>query len=144
MKLSTRSKYGTRLMFELALNYGQGTIFLKDVSKRQNISEKYLSNIIIPLKGAGLVSSVRGAYGGYMLTRAPDQVTLKEIVLLLEGNLAVDKQKNEHKDAHIRVIENVWLRMQSAIHEFLAGITLQDLIDEYRQANAAEADMYFI
>ncbi|MBN2009881.1 Rrf2 family transcriptional regulator [candidate division KSB1 bacterium] len=144
MKLSTRSRYGTRLMFELALNYGQGTIFLKDVSKRQNISEKYLSNIIIPLKGAGLVSSVRGAYGGYMLTKAPGQITLKEIVLLLEGDLAVDSQENTDTSAHINVIDNVWVRMQTAIYEFLEGVTLHDLLDEYRDKNESESGMYFI
>ncbi|MGZ6292050.1 MAG: RrF2 family transcriptional regulator, partial [Syntrophales bacterium] len=63
MKLSTRARYGVRLMVALALNYGKGLVFLKDIAKGENISEKYLSQIIIPLRGVGLVNSSRGAYG---------------------------------------------------------------------------------
>ena len=86
MKLSTRSRYGTRLMFELARHYGQGTILLKEICQRQGISEKYLSNLIVHLKGTGLVQSVRGAHGGYMLAKHPSQISIKHIVDVLEGN----------------------------------------------------------
>ncbi len=80
MKLSTRARYGTRLMLKLALRYGKGPVFLKDIARAEEISEKYLSQIIIPLKGAGLVRAFRGAHGGYTLARAPDRIKLKDIV----------------------------------------------------------------
>ena len=69
MKLSTRARYGVRLMLALAKNYGQGSVFLREVAKSEEISEKYLSQIIIPLRGTGLVSSSRGVHGGYTLSK---------------------------------------------------------------------------
>ncbi|MFA5284396.1 MAG: Rrf2 family transcriptional regulator, partial [Smithellaceae bacterium] len=95
MKLSTRTRYGVRLMTVLAQNYGKGPVFLKDIAKGENISEKYLSLIIIPLRGVGLINSVRGAHGGYNLSKEPSQITLKEIVDVLEGDCSlVDCVKN--------------------------------------------------
>src|SRR4030042_540461 len=95
MKLSTRTRYGVRLMVALALNYGKDPVFLKDIAKGENISEKYLSLIIIPLRGVNLVNSVRGAHGGYNLSKEPSQITLKEIVDVLEGECSlVDCVKN--------------------------------------------------
>jgi Rrf2 family protein len=89
MKLSTRGRYGVRLMLELALHYGEGPILLKDIAGRQGISEKYLWQLINPLKTAGLVNSLRGARGGYMLGKAPEAVSLKEILQILEGSLCL-------------------------------------------------------
>jgi Rrf2 family protein len=89
MKLSTRGRYGVRLMMDLALHYGEGPILLKDIAKRQEISEKYLWQLINPLKTAGLVNSLRGAHGGYILGRAPEAISLKEILLVLEGSLCL-------------------------------------------------------
>ena len=79
MRLSTRSRYGLRFMCDLALYYGEGVMLLKDIARSTGISEKYLSNLAIPLKGAGLINSVRGSHGGYKLTRGPEKVTVKEI-----------------------------------------------------------------
>jgi Rrf2 family protein len=86
MKLSTRARYGTRMMLELALRYGQGPILLKDICKSQEVSLKYLSQLIIPLKIAGLVNSSRGFHGGYFLSRSPDRIRLSEIINALEGS----------------------------------------------------------
>jgi len=94
MKLSTRARYGVRLMLALAKNYGQGSVFLREVAKSEEISEKYLSQIIIPLRGAGLVSSSRGVHGGYTLSKSPAEITLQQIVEPLEGNCLVDCVKN--------------------------------------------------
>ena len=94
MKLSTRARYGVRLMLALARSYGQGSVYLKDVAKGEEISEKYLSQIIIPLRSAGLVNSTRGAHGGYMLSKPPAEITLKQIVDPLEGDCLVDCVKN--------------------------------------------------
>ncbi len=85
MKISTRVRYGMRLMLELALHDNQGPIFLKDIARKQDISEKYLSQIIIPLRTAGLVKSFRGAHGGYELQREPEAITLRQVMEALEG-----------------------------------------------------------
>ena len=89
MKLSTRGRYGVRLMLDLALHYGEGPIFLKDIAERQGISEKYLWQLINPLKTTGLINSQRGAHGGYVLGKAPERISLKEILQILEGSLCL-------------------------------------------------------
>jgi Rrf2 family protein len=89
MKLSTRGRYGVRLMQDLALHYGEGPILLRDIAQRQEISEKYLWQIINPLKTAGLVNSLRGAHGGYILGKAPEAISVKEILQVLEGSLCL-------------------------------------------------------
>jgi Rrf2 family protein len=89
MKLSTRGRYGVRLMQDLAIHYGEGPILLRDIAQRQEISEKYLWQIINPLKTAGLVNSLRGAHGGYILGKAPEAISLKEILQVLEGSLCL-------------------------------------------------------
>lgn len=89
MKLSTRGRYGVRLMLELALRYGEGPVLLKEIADRQGISEKYLWQLINPLKTTGLVNSTRGAHGGYVLGKAPEEISLKEILRILEGSLCL-------------------------------------------------------
>jgi len=89
MKLSTRGRYGVRLMLELALHYGEGPILLKDIAERQGISEKYLWQLINPLKTTGLVNSLRGAHGGYVLGKAPEAISIKAILQVLEGSLCL-------------------------------------------------------
>jgi Rrf2 family protein len=89
VKLSTRGRYGVRLMLELALHYGEGPILLKDIAERQGISEKYLWQLINPLKTTGLVHSQRGAHGGYVLGKDPEAISLKAILQILEGPLCL-------------------------------------------------------
>ena len=88
MKLSTRGRYSTRLMMELALHFGEGPVLLKDISKVQDISLKYLGQLIIPLKIAGLIKSTRGSHGGYFLSRPPDKIKLSEVISAVEGPIA--------------------------------------------------------
>ena len=89
MKLSTRGRYGVRLMLDLALHYGEGPILLKDIAERQGISEKYLWQLINPLKTTGLVNSLRGAHGGYVLGKSPEAISIKAILQVLEGSLCL-------------------------------------------------------
>ena len=89
IRISTKGRYGTRLMLELALNYGNGTMLLKEVAQSQDISVGYLEQIIPNLKAAGLINSSRGAHGGYELARPPEEINLKEIVEALEGPLSL-------------------------------------------------------
>jgi Rrf2 family protein len=131
MKLSTRARYGVRLMIVLALNHGEGPIFLKDIAKGENISEKYLSLIMIPLRSAGLVTSTRGANGGYTLSRDPSQINLKEIVDVLEGDSGlVDCLKNPStcQRVPICVSRDVWTMIDGKISEALTAVTLDTLV----------------
>ncbi len=130
MKLSTRTRYGVRLMVALAQNYGKDPVFLKDIAKGENISEKYLSLIIIPLRGVNLVNSVRGAHGGYNLSKEPSQITLKEIVDVLEGECSlVDCVKNPSscERSSICATHDVWTMIGEKISETLSSITLDRL-----------------
>lgn len=131
MKLSTRTRYGVRLMVALAVNYGKGPVFLKDIAKGENISEKYLSLIIIPLRGVNLVNSVRGAHGGYNLSKEPSQITLKEIVDVLEGDCSlVDCVKNPSSCTRVPICasHDVWTLIGEKISETLSSITLDKLV----------------
>jgi len=129
MKLSTRARYGVRLMLSLALNYGKGPVFLKDIAKKEEISEKYLSLIIIPLRGAGLVNSNRGANGGYTLAREPSKITVKEIVDVLEGDCLVNCIKDPSACTRISTCaaRDIWVLLGGKISETLESISLEKL-----------------
>ncbi len=131
MRLSTRSRYGTRLMLDLALNYHKGNVFLKDVASAEDISEKYLSHLVIPLKANGLISSSRGAHGGYRLAKDPSLITIKDIVQTLEGNLSpVECIKNPSVCRRVSgcVTRDVWEKLDDKISDTLSSITLKDLV----------------
>ncbi len=133
MRLSTRSRYGTRLMLELALNYNKGNVLLKDVAREEDISEKYLSHLVIPLKANGLISSSRGAHGGYKLAKSPSRITIKDIVQTLEGNLSpVECIKNPSVCRRVTgcVTRDVWEMLDEKISDTLSSITLKDLIKQ--------------
>jgi Rrf2 family protein len=127
MKLSTRARYGVRLMLSLSLNYGKGPILLKDISKKEEISEKYLSLIIIPLRRAGLVNSNRGAYGGYTLAREPSKINVKEIVDVLEGGCLVNCINDSSACSRISTCaaRDIWVLLGGKISETLQSITLE-------------------
>lgn len=124
-----------RLMIRLALYYGRGPVFLKYIAKQERISEKYLSQIIIPLKGKGLVNSFRGAHGGYALAKLPNQITVKEIVEILEGGLELVEQAKDsslYTNASVCVTRDLWSRVRENILKTLEEITLKDLVKEYQ------------
>ena len=135
MKISSRTRYGTRLMLVLALNYGRGPSLLREIANKENISEKYLSQIIMSLKAQGLVNSFRGAKGGYILSRLPSEVTLREIIEVLEGGLKlVDFEKDiaVYNQLSISVTGGIWQKVNDNIYKTLESITLQDLAKEYK------------
>ncbi len=135
MKISTRSRYGLRFMLELALYSGQGPVFLKAIAKKAGISEKYLSQIVIALKSHGLIAGSRGVHGGYVLTRSPAQINLREIVQVLEGDLNI-VECVKSKDACARntvcVTHDIWKKLSEAIVAFLTSFTLADLVQMHQ------------
>ena len=146
MKLSTRARYGVRLMVVLAFNYDKGPVFLKDVAKGENISEKYLSLIIIPLRRTGLVNSIRGAHGGYSLAKNPSQITMKEIVDVLEGDCSlVDCVKNPSTCPRVSICasHDIWAIIGGKISETLNSITLDTLL-KMNQEKAEKTIMHNI
>jgi Rrf2 family protein len=131
MKLSTRARYGVRLMLALAQNYGKEPVYLKDIARQEDISEKYLSLLVIPLRKTGLVNSIRGAYGGYNLARAPEEINLKEIVDVLEGDCClVDCVKDPTVCPRVFtcVTHDIWEMIGGKISETLNSISLDKMV----------------
>ncbi len=135
MKISTRGRYALRLMLDLALNYSGNYIPLKAIAQRQEISDKYLEQIINILSKAGFVQSARGAQGGYRLSRQPSQYTAGEILRLAEGSIApvacLECAGSCDKTDSCLTI-GLWRKMQEAINEVVDNTTLEDMIKEYR------------
>jgi Rrf2 family protein len=131
MKLSTRSRYGTRMLLDLAQHYEQGPVQLGDIAKRQNISLKYLEQIIIPLKKAHYVESVRGPKGGHLLAKPPEQITVGEIVALLEEGTSL-VECTEHAELCERApncpTRLIWQEAAQAMFDRLQTITLANLL----------------
>ena len=133
MKLSTRTRYGIRAMAELARNYGQGPMQLRMIAKKQDISTKYLEHLMAILKAAGLVVTVRGARGGYMLSRAPEKIKLSACFDCLEGRtVTVECVEDENFCARQVdcVVREVWVQMHEAIHHVLESQSLRDIVEK--------------
>ncbi len=139
--ISTRGRYALRMMVDLAEHQKDGVVALKDIAARQEISKKYLEQIIPELNRAGLLQTVRGFQGGYRLAKDPSQYTVGEILRATEGSLApvtcLEKGSNTCPRQSDCVTLPVWIGLQKAVNEYLDGITLQSLI-------SAEKDTYII
>lgn len=132
MKLSTRGRYGTRLMLELTRNYGKGPISMSDISRNQNIPVKYLEQLIIPLKKAKLISSVRGPKGGHMLSRPPNKINVWEVLLLLESKLTFVDCLNDATACESSgncPIRPVWGQALELMRNLFKSTTLQDVLE---------------
>ena len=133
MKLSTRSRYGTRLLVELARCKDQGPVQISEVSSRQQISVKYLEQIIRPLKQAKLVTSVRGPKGGHMLAEEPDKITLGQIVRLFEGQSDLVECVSHPENCPMALdcrVRLAWKEATQALYKSLYSITIADLMEE--------------
>ena len=132
MKLSTKGRYGTRAMLDIALHKDEGPCVMKDIAKRQDISPKYLDHILSALRRAGLIKNIRGKGGGYVLARPPAAINLKEIIEAVEGSLApvecVDNPSVCDRNTTCPTIE-VWQQVRDAVEGVLAGITLEALVE---------------
>jgi len=146
MRLSTRVRYGVRLMLLLAENWGKGPVLLKEVARREEISEKYLSLIVIPLRTKGLINSTRGAHGGYELARPPEQITVEQIVEAIEGKPSlVDCIDNGARcpRADGCVTRDVWASLGDTITRALDSVSLEKLI-EMKRGKSADTITYAI
>jgi Rrf2 family transcriptional regulator, cysteine metabolism repressor len=131
MKMSTRGRYGLRAMLDLARHFGERAVLMSDVARREDLSRKYLHALLTSLRSAGLVRSVRGAGGGFVLTRHPAEIRLNEVVNALEGPLSlvpcVANQRRCRKAGQCTA-RRVWQQLSTAVESMLNSITLQDLL----------------
>ena len=137
MRISTKGRYATRLLLDLALHYECGFIPLKAISQRQNISDKYLEQIITQLSRAGFVRSARGAQGGYQLTRPPEKYTVGDILRTTEGSLSpvscLEANGSPCEMARTCVTMEVWQQIEDAVNNVVDNITLADLVKRYHE-----------
>lgn len=138
MKLSTKGRYGLKAMFELALHEGKGPIPLKLIAERQDLSDQYLEQLFSSLRRGGLVKSVRGAQGGYLLSRSSDKITVGDVIRILEGPVAPsecvlygDEENCERLESCVTRV--IWEKIKISIDSVIDSITLKDMLDDYEK-----------
>ena len=136
MKLSTKGRYGLKAMFQLAIYKNEGPVSLKTIASKQNISEQYLEQIFSSLKKSGLVKSVRGAQGGYLLGKEPKDITVGDILIVLEGPVSLSDcvlDEDVCENSGKCVTKVVWEKIKKGIDDVINSITLQDMIDDHNK-----------
>lgn len=135
MKLSTKGRYGVKAMVDLAINYGGEPVPMKSVAERQNISEQYLEQLFSQLRKAGLIQSVRGALGGYVLSRPPAEISVNDIMSVLEGSVEISDCIDETNCSNMDCCATrlLWVRMKESIDQVLLSTTLADMVDDYER-----------
>jgi Rrf2 family transcriptional regulator, cysteine metabolism repressor len=139
MKISTKGRYGLTIMIELAKKYGEGPISLKTIALANDLSEHYLEQLIAPLRNAGLVRSVRGAYGGYILGDEPTKITSGDVIRVLEGPITPVEGIEDEEPAK----RELWIRIRDAIKDVLDNTTLEDLANHSNDSET-EGYMFYI
>ncbi|MCH5210672.1 MAG: Rrf2 family transcriptional regulator [Oscillospiraceae bacterium] len=139
MKISTKGRYSLRLMIDIALHGVDSNVSIRDVSERQNISTKYLEQLVSMLVRVGYLKSIRGAQGGYRLARKPSEYTVGDILRITEGSLAPVACLEDEVNNCPRVSEcptiNLWEGLYNAINDYLDNVTLEDLMNEELKGN---------
>ncbi|MFC1918998.1 RrF2 family transcriptional regulator [Chloroflexota bacterium] len=147
MKLSTRGRYATRALLDLALQQGDGPATLKDIAGRQQISLRYLEHLVTPLIAAGIVRSSRGPKGGVSLAKHPGEIRLSEVIQLLEGSIT-PAECVDHPEICNRsescVTRDIWSELKKAMNNVLESTTLQDLIERQEKKQPSEQAMYYV
>lgn len=135
MKLSTKGRYGVKAMVDLAIHHGENPVSIKTISQRQNISEYYLEQLFSPLRKADLVKSIRGAQGGYILNREPKDITIADVMDVLEGPIEISEciQGSACGNSNSCATRLLWEKIKNSIDEVTKNITLQDIVDDYRK-----------
>lgn len=144
MKISTKGRYALRLMIDIAMHAAAEPVRIKDIAKRQEVSEKYLEQIIAVLNKAGYVKSIRGPKGGYLLTKQPAEYTAGMILRLTEGSLApvscLEFEENDCPRQDQCATLELWKRLDQAIKDVVDSVTLEDLVEWQK----GKADFYSI
>jgi len=149
MKLSTRGRYGVKAMLDLALYSTEGQVTLKSIAERQQLSENYLEQLFATLRKDGLVKSIRGAQGGYILAQSPSEITVGSVLRSLEGSLAPVECVTEEEPAHCEkasacVTKLIWEKIRDRVNDVVDSINLQDLVDEFNKLENNDSYVYNI
>lgn len=139
MKISTKGRYGLTIMIELGKRHGEGPISLKSIAQSHNLSEHYLEQLAGPLRNAGLVKSIRGAYGGYVLADDPSKITAGDIIRVLEGPISPVEGIEDEEPAK----RQLWMRIRDAVKDVLDNTTVEDLAN-YNDDGSSEPYMFYI
>ena len=145
MEISSQARYGLRALMYLAANNDSKAIPLREISEKQNISERYLEQLFAKLKKADLVKSVRGAYGGYLLNQTPEEITAADILKVLEGPVISEyspRKISSEAEIYKKAAHEAWSGLEDLIFEHLASITLADLIKRTAEIKANNSDGY--
>jgi Rrf2 family transcriptional regulator, cysteine metabolism repressor len=147
MKLSTKGRYGTRALLDLALRETNEPVPLKDIARRQEIQIRYLEHLITPLIGAGIIRTHRGNRGGISLAKSPGDIKLSEVIQALEGSIClvdcVDDPDSCERSASC-VTRDIWDRMEKAMKDVLEKTTLKDLVERQRKKDQAEPSVHYV
>ncbi|WP_203246829.1 cysteine metabolism transcriptional regulator CymR [Sporosarcina beigongshangi] len=139
MKISTKGRYGLTIVVELGRKYGEGPVPLRKIAEEQELSEAYLEQLIPPLRNSGIVKSVRGAYGGYMLAKQPTEITAGDVIRILEGPIQVVEGLEETDIPQ----QALWQRIGDAVRGVLDTTTIQNLM-EVDKASNQDSYMFYI
>lgn len=148
MRISTKSRYAIRALLDIAVNYKGDPVQIKEIARRQNISERYLENILTLLRAAGILLSEKGKGGGFILAKDPSEINMFDVIQIVEGKISIVKCVTS-PSACIRspkcVARDIWVKLSNGMKETLSSITLQDLIIKYRQKmKRPDKMMYYI
>jgi Rrf2 family transcriptional regulator, cysteine metabolism repressor len=135
MKISTKGRYGLTIVVELGSKFGEGPVPLRKIAEDQKLSEAYLEQLIPPLRNSGIVKSVRGAYGGYMLAKPPTEITAGDVIRILEGPIQVV----EGLEGSDIPQQELWKRIGEAVRSVLDTTTIEDLM---KSGEKDERDSY--
>ena len=144
MKISTKGRYGLRILMDLALHESEKPRLIRDIAKSQQISEKYISRLVIALRKAGMIRSVRGVNGGFHIAMKPEDITLLNVIEVMEGPLSIvdcvsaPKCCTHSKDCAPR---EVWCNLNENIRTLMSGTTLADILASYERQNKDRGDM---
>ena len=147
MKLSTRGRYATRALLDLAFHQEEEPVLLKDIAQRQQISLRYLEHLITPLVAAGIIRSTRGVRGGVWLAKPPQEIKLSEVIRLLEGSIAPVECVNNPGicgRSELCVTRDIWSELKKAMDDVLESTTLQNLVERQKRKRRPEEVMYYI
>jgi Rrf2 family transcriptional regulator, cysteine metabolism repressor len=147
MKISTKGRYGLRAMIDLAVYSKDNQVTLSSIAQRQGISISYLEQVFSILRKSNLVRSIKGAQGGYVLNRKPEEIKVGKILRVLEGELSVidlNKISNNESKIQVCIREKVWEKMNERLNELIDNMTLEDLVKNYRKNNGLIQIMYYI
>ncbi|MBU3111375.1 RrF2 family transcriptional regulator [Clostridium lacusfryxellense] len=135
MKLSTKGRYGVKAMVDLAINYGDQPVSIKSISERQNISEYYLEQLFSSLRRAKLIKSVRGSQGGYILNRKPEEITIYDVINVLEGPIEISNCLEDQACNNIDCCATrlLWKKIKNSIDSVTTSINLKDIVDDYNE-----------